>query len=159
MLGANFERSMLHEWFWRYHGVRFRAFDPIKEHLREVMSQNRDIRVHYFLDGRFFSKHKAKQESVNGGALIDAMDREAASLFGSEPFLYVANNDRDALSLEMVSGAKRIAVQSHGLNCYAGSDKIYFSAALNREPGHLGLLVSISVSSMKPRPMRSFIKR
>ena len=37
-------------------------------------------------------------------------------------------------------GARRINVQSHGLNCYDGYHNIYFSAALNREPGHLGIL-------------------
>ena len=61
MLGANFERSMLYDWFRRYHGVRFRAFDPIKRRLRAVATSGRDIRVHYFLDRSFFSKHKAKQ--------------------------------------------------------------------------------------------------
>lgn len=34
MLGANFERSMLYEWFGRYHGVKFKEFEPIKRHLR-----------------------------------------------------------------------------------------------------------------------------
>ena len=34
MLGANFERSMLYDWFRRYHGVRFEEFEPIKQHLK-----------------------------------------------------------------------------------------------------------------------------
>ena len=53
-------------------------------------------------------------------------------------------------------------VLSHGLNCYDGYDNIYFSAALNREPRHLGMLRNLGFDlsySMKPRPMRSFIKR
>ena len=140
MLGANFERSMLYEWFRRYHRVRFRAFDPIKQHLRAVATSGRDIRVHYFLDRSFFSKHKAKQAGDDGTAIIEAMDREAASVFGPEPFLYVTNNDRNALSLEEAPGCKRMKVGCHGLNRYDGFHKIYFSAALNREPRHLGLL-------------------
>ena len=60
--------------------------------------------MHYFLDRSFFSKHKAKQAGDDGAAIIEAMDREAASLFGGEPFLYVTNNDRSALSLEEVLG-------------------------------------------------------
>jgi hypothetical protein len=143
MLGANFERSMLHEWFWRYHGVRFKAFDPIKRRLRAVATSGREIRAHYFLDRSFFSKHKANQVGSDGAAIIEAMDREAVALFGGEPFLYVTNNDRDALSLEETTGARRMKVGCHGLNRYDDFHKIYFSAALNREPRHLGLLKAL----------------
>ena len=140
MLGANFERSMIYDWFQRYHRVGFREFEPIKEHLRPVVSRSREIRVFYFLERSFFSKHKAKQRGSGGGAIIEAMDREAASLFGEAPFLYVTNNDRNASSLEEGHGARRMKVGSHGLNRYDGFHNIYFSAALNREPGHLGIL-------------------
>ncbi len=104
------------------------------------MSQDREIRVFYFLDGRFFSKHKANQVASDGSAIIDAMDREAAALFDGEPFLYVTNNGRQSRILEEASGAKKMEVLSHGLNCYDGYHNIYFSAALNREPRHLALL-------------------
>ena len=140
MLGANFEKSMLHDWFRRYHGVRFEEFGPIKRQLRTVATSGREIRVHYFLDRTFFSKHKAKQAGDDGTAIIEAMDRGAASLFRGEPYLYVTNNDRHALSLEESPGCKRMKVGCHGLNRYDGFHNIYFSAALNREPRHLGLL-------------------
>ena len=143
MLGANFERSMLYDWFWRYHGVRFRAFDPIKRRLRAVESAGREIRVHYFLDRSFFSKHKAKQVRDDGTAIIEAMDREAASVFREEPFLYVTNNDRNSLSLEQAPACKRMKVGCHGLNRYDGFHNIYFSAALNREPRHLKMLKAL----------------
>jgi hypothetical protein len=142
ILGANFERSMLYDWFRRYYGVRFEEFESIKRHLREVKPTNRDIRIYYFLDGRFFSKFKANQVGSDGSAIIDAMDRKAAALFAGEPFLYVTNKDRDRKSqiLEKASGAKKMEVLSHGLNCYDDYHNIYFSAALNREPRHLGIL-------------------
>ena len=104
------------------------------------MSQGREIRVFYFLDGRFFSKYKANQKGSDGRVIVDAMDREAAALFDGQSFLYVTNNDRKSPTLEEASGAKKMEVLSHGLNCYEGYDNIYFSAALNREPRHLALL-------------------
>ena len=139
MLGANFEKSMLYEWFQRYHGVRFREFEPIMGQLRPVETCGRDINICYFLERSFFSKHKAKQTG-DTGTVIEAMDREAAAVFGGAPFLYVTNNDRDSVTLEQVPGAKRMKVGCHGLNRYDGFHKIYFSAALNREPRHLGML-------------------
>jgi hypothetical protein len=143
MLGANFERSMLHEWFWRYYRVRFRTFEPIKTRLRALATSGREIRAHYFLDRSFFSKHKAKQAGDDGAAIIEAMDREAASALAGDPFLYVTNNDRDALSLEETAGGRRMKVGCHGLNRYDGFHNIYFSAALNREPRHLRMLKAL----------------
>jgi hypothetical protein len=123
--------------------VRFREFEPIKRRLRALATFGREIRAHYFLDRSFFSKHKAKQAGDDGSALIEAMDREAASALAGEPFLYVTNNDRDALSLEEAAGARQMKVGCHGLNRYDGFHSIYFSAALNREPRHLGLLKAL----------------
>ena len=143
MLGANFERSMLYDCFRRYHGVRFREFEPIKRRLRALGTSARDVTIFYFLEAPFFSKHKAKQKGEDGTALIETMDREAASALAGAPFLYVANNDRNAVSLEEAVGAKRIKVLSHGLNRYDDFHKIYFSAALNREPRHLQLLKAL----------------
>jgi hypothetical protein len=100
----------------------------------------RVIEIYYFLDARFFSKFKANQKGTDGSAIIDAMDREAAALLQGKPFLYVTNNDRKSQILEEIPGAKKIEVLSHGLNCYDGYHNIYFSAALNREPRHLGIL-------------------
>ena len=76
------------------------------------------------------------------------MDREAAALFDGKPFLYVTNNDRKSQVLEQAPGAKKMEVLSHGLNCYDGYHNIYFSAALNREPRHLGMLRN---SWLRPR--------
>ena len=100
----------------------------------------RVIEIYYFLDARFFSKFKANQKGADGSAIIDAMDRKAAALFDGKPFLYVANNGRKSQVLEQAPGAKKMEVLSHGLNCYDGYHNIYFSAALNREPRHLGIL-------------------
>jgi hypothetical protein len=105
-----------------------------------MMSQDREIRVFYFLDARFFSKFKANDKGSDGSAIIDAMDREAVALFDGKPFLYVTNNGRKSQVLEQAAGAQKMEVLSHGLNCYDGYHNIYFSAALNREPRHLGIL-------------------
>ena len=100
----------------------------------------RVIEIYYFLDARFFSKFKANQKGSDGSAIIDAMDQKAVALFDGKPFLYVTNKDRKSQILEKAPKAKKMEVLSHGLNCYDGYHNIYFSAALNREPRHLGML-------------------
>lgn len=115
----------------------------LKRRLRALATSGRVIRAHYLLDRSFFSKHRAKQAGDDGAALIEAMDRETASAFGGEPFLYVTNNDRNALFLEETTGARRMKVGCHGLNRYDGFHNIYFSAALNREPRHLRMLKAL----------------
>ena len=75
---------------------------------------------------------KAGNPVGENGTLIEIMDKEAVSYFGGEAFLYVANNDRDSAVLEAAPNARRISVQSHGLNNYTKYHNIYFSAALNR---------------------------
>ena len=49
----------------------------------------------------------AKQAGDDGTAIIEAMDLEAAALFGGDRFLFVTNSDRNALSLEEVPGSRR----------------------------------------------------
>ena len=43
-------------------------------------------------------------------------------------------------TLEAAPKARRISVQSHGLNCYDRYHNIYFCAALNRQPQHFKML-------------------
>jgi hypothetical protein len=139
MLGANFENSLLHFSFKKHHDVRFKEFTEISQRLEPVETASRDIEVCYFLEDSYFSKSKG-MKSVGNGTLIEMMDKEAVSYFDGEEFLYVANNDRNSPTLEKASKARRISVQSHGLNCYDKYHNIYFCAALNRPPQHFKML-------------------
>jgi hypothetical protein len=140
MLGANFENSLLHFPFKKHHDVRFKEFTEISQRLRAVETGSRDIEVCYFLEDSYFSKSKGRKPVGEDGTLIEIMDKEAVSYFGDEKFLYVANNDRNSPVLEATPKARRISVQSHGLNCYDKHHNIYFSAALNRQPQHFKML-------------------
>ena len=140
MLGANFENSLLYYYFRKRHGIRFEESKEISQRLRPVETASRDIRGLLLLEGSYFSKSKGRKSVGENGILIEMMDKEAVSYFGDKEFLYVANNDRNSPTLEAASNARRISVQSQGLNCYDTYHNIYFSAALNRQPQHFKVL-------------------
>ncbi len=141
MLGANFENSLLSDWFQRYHGVTFANFTEISGKLRTGYdTSKRRIIISYFLEERYFSKYKANKQLENGRTIIEAMDEEAISFLSGVPFLYVTNNGRASRALKSAKDGIGIEVYSHGLNCYDQYHDIYFSAALNREPTHLSML-------------------
>ncbi len=157
IMGANCGRSLLWDWFSRYHKigfhdrhheVKFSEFTEITGNLRgNGGNSNRKVEIAYFLDEPYFSKYKAGQETVEGRKVIERMDREALSYFGEkEKFLWVANkkiwidNKEYRSELEGASNVKRISPISHGINGYDGYHSIYISAALNNEPKCLKIL-------------------
>ncbi len=119
MLGANFENSLPYYYFKKHHDVRFKEFTEISQRLRPVKTAIRDIEICYFLEDSYFSKSKGNKKPIGqNGTIIEMMDAAAVSYFDGEEFLYVANNDRNSPILEAAPKARRISVQSHGLNCY-----------------------------------------
>ena len=66
--------------------------------------------------------------------------------FGSNPMIYVKNNDRVTVFDEL-ENATQLPVVSNGLNAYQDFTRIYITAALNRSPEHIGMLNNLVISS------------
>ena len=145
LLGANIKDSLLVRWLEK-EGYRLEEHKAIAAKLRSVPNNlGSRLKVSYFIPDRHFSKKLANKADEKAIRLIDTMDQAALAAFGSEPFLYVANNDRKSEILDNAEQAKRISVLCHGLNAYDKFNNIYFSAALNREPKHFAMLKELGL--------------
>jgi len=147
LLGANIRDSMVYHWLTRFHGYRFVEHAAIKSQLRSFpVDTGSRLMISYFIPRRHASKSLYQKTATTGVNLLDEMDRMALESFGSQPFLYVANNKRKSI-LDDQAKATKIPVVSHGLNRYGKFSNIYFSAALNREPRHFDMLKALGFDS------------
>ena len=143
LLGANVTDSLVYHWLTRFHGYRFVEHGAIASQLRAFPKNSGSrLKISYFIPRLHASKTLYKKMATTGDNLLDEMDRMAMESFGSEPFLYVANNDRKSV-LDDRPTVTKIPVVSHGLNRYESFSNIYFSAALNCEPRHFTMLKSL----------------
>src|SRR5271166_3143240 len=66
MLGANFQDSLLFDWFTRNNKVTFTEFSPISNKLQCAETSKRNIKIGYLLEEQFFSKYKGNQTTTEG---------------------------------------------------------------------------------------------
>ncbi|MGJ0508329.1 MAG: DEAD/DEAH box helicase family protein [Methylocystis sp.] len=145
LLGANVPDSLVYRWLTAYHERLFVEHKDIASRLR-ILPRDSRLKISYFIPGRFASKHLYEQRSPSGKRIIDEMDRLAAETFGSEPFLFVANNGRKS-ALDGNPLVTKIPVVSHGLNSYDDFSRIYFSPALNRQSEHFRMMTAVGLHS------------
>lgn len=133
-IGANFEDSMLYDWFSRC-GVIFTPCTEILSRMRQVTPHNREVTINYMLETTSFSKWQQRQlQPGSNETTIEAMERTAREYYGEEKFLFAVNKDRDGIASQGVPNAIKIPVSAQGTNDYDHIDNSYFGAALNRKP-------------------------
>ena len=143
ILGANIEDSLLARLLEK-EGLGLQKHEEITRNLRQVPPDLASrLRVSYFIPGKDCSKRLYRTTHDSRASLIDRMDTLALATFGTDRFLYVANNDRRSPVLHGHSQVHKIPVFSHGLNTYDSYNNIYFSAALHREPKHFTMLENL----------------
>jgi hypothetical protein len=93
LLGANVADSLVYHWLTRFHGYHFVEHGAIASQLRAFPKNTGSrLKISYFIPRRHASKTLYKKMATTGDNLLDEMDRLALENFGSEPFLYVAND-------------------------------------------------------------------
>lgn len=143
LLGANIEHSILYSWFKNYHGVEFQPHNKIINGLLDSSPIGERLRVSYFSKKKFSKKLRDKQLK-NDAVVMDAIEKGVAKLVGDKPFLLVVNNDYTGPLLNMPN-AKKIPVDSKGMNEYQDYTTIVHITALNREPKHQWMLNRLGI--------------
>ncbi len=151
LLGANIEHSLLYKHLTAW-GAVFKPHQEVVDRLRyrEYPTAMRDrVVIEYVLPDVNFSKTLEKKPygTTTYGATLDEQIELALH---DERFLLVANKDYSG-RLKTLPGCTVLPTISHGLNSYTDYNVIVFRAALNRTPGHIGMLKAIGV---KPEDIR-----
>jgi hypothetical protein len=145
LLGANVEDTLLYHWF-RSKKVRFEREEGITNRLRSLSATlGERAHISYFLPGRPFSKYLSVLPAGTGRTLIDEMDALAVKEFGAEPFVFFSNVHRHS-AIDGLPNAKKVSIACQGLNSLQGYHKLYFSAAINREPKHFAMLNGLGLN-------------
>ncbi|MBK8638676.1 MAG: DEAD/DEAH box helicase family protein [Chromatiaceae bacterium] len=153
ILGANFEHSIMFEYFRRFYNVNYVEHEGIKSGLKfssHYCSENtrfaRNIHYYYYFDSGKFSKNL--RDKVVSDILPEANYKVIESIeqailkekaFSENKSLLFENNDYSGL-LDKQGNFIRGQVICHGINEYRHLNHVVFLAALNRTPKHSQML-------------------
>ena len=147
MMGANFENSLLYQYWSVFCDVKFIPFEPITKHLCYTTYNNGSRLTIRYLQEKNWSKHSARQQ-VGGKEKLDYFAELVDNFMGDHKFIYMTNKD----DLRTFNHGTSAPVISHGINHFDQIDHIYFSPALNNHPKHSQMLNDLGFDS-------DFIKR
>src|SRR5205823_1287827 len=81
-----------------------------------------------------------------GKRIFDQIEDQVIEELAGRDFLFALNNDRKDDKRLVAAGGTRIKPISHGLNEYQDYTNVFYGAALNYEPKHIGMLLDLGFS-------------
>lgn len=143
IMGAMLTDSVMYHW-WLGHDVKFVSHPVIETKVRERLAEHGNgehLTIHYLSEEPY---SKNMRDKIPGGLKVFAQ-RNIQNVFGTEPFIWVANNDVDDTVMDAFPDAKRVSNSPHGLNQFQHIHNVIFLSALNASPAHFGFMKSKGV--------------
>ena len=145
IMGANFKYSMLYNLWSTYFNVNFVENTGITKKLRYSVHPNGERLSITYLQENDYSRYQAQlidKETGEYGAVANI--RLAERILGSYDVICALNTKDEILRPRCWFP---VPIKSQGLNNYMGFNKIYFGAALNRQPKHSIMLKDYGFSN------------
>ncbi|RWD36106.1 hypothetical protein [Mesorhizobium sp.] len=154
MLSANFE-STLPFHLWSRHGARFVEDKELASRLRFQKHDGRRATISYVIEADWSKQIQDREVGDGSGCTIHARVVEKVSeFFGTDQFLWVANNRFGDGLFAANENATRLPNVSHGLNEYQKFNNVVFLSALNPSPPEFSYFKKLGLTEKQAKAAR-----